>query len=181
MSFARARARAVRRSWVLRRLRGAAGVAASAGVVSAVLVVTLVTPVQATPVVLEQAWELPPAFDSPPLRPDGVSFAHGDFSDDPLDQVATPVDDPGVPAVEEIPVVDPEALLEQEPVARDEFSDTFDVGQGLLVSRVSAEPLNVQDESEGWVPISTEVIRPGFDSYCFSRAAVAVSVGSRSA
>jgi RHS repeat-associated protein len=137
--------------------------------VSSVLLLTsLATPVAAAPVedppgiTLQESGDVLPPLPSDELVWPDVEFPEGDFSDDPADDVvAEDVPDKAGPSV--VPEFDPEQLVaEEEPVSRDAFSDTYEIADGMFVSRVSAEPLNVTDDVTGkWVPISTEVVAEG--------------------
>lgn len=51
-----------------------------------------------------------------------------------------------------------------EPVKSTATSNTYDVGDGLRVTELSAEPINVRDADGSWTPISTEVT-PGEDGH----------------
>ena len=136
-----------------------------------VLVVTLLQPVQeARAADVEPSLndrEINAALPSPDLDKRVTTAPEGDFTIDgslaetgaPLSVVmdAFSVDPSALPLPEvDLGSLDLEAL---EPVTRTEYTETFSLGDGIMVDRVGYEPLNVLAEDGTWVPVNTGIYR----------------------
>lgn len=140
-----------------RRLRVILGASVS-GIVVAALVGTGLVPVgllaapaaaaeRATPV------EVPPAQDAGPAG----SLPSGDFSRPPSQPTAPRSADGSQGDSPDLSSFDPSGKTV---VSRDEFTNTYDTGNGNRVSLVSAAPVNV-DLGDGFVPIKTDLSTTG--------------------
>ena len=72
-----------------------------------------------------------------------------------LTHVDPPADGPSAGSLEDF------TADAQDVVSRNEFSTTYDDGEGGNVSEVSPTPVNVKDGAQGWVPIETDLETTG--------------------
>jgi large repetitive protein len=130
--------------------------------VSAALVGTIIEPV-AFPAYAEVDVDapadgiLPPLESSSPQVP-ALTAPTGDFAD-PVRATAADqtLRDEAITDAEapDPTTIDTDSLV---PIALDEFSTDYAVDGGFTVTKVSAEPVNIQTDSGAWVPISTDVV-----------------------
>jgi large repetitive protein len=133
--------------------------------VSAVLVITVAEPV-VFPAHAEALADAPasgvlPALEATPAELPKLTFPSG--SETVPGTVLTPESMSWAlrPANTDVPDASEVDVTGLNPFESDEFSDTYALGQGLFFTRLSAEPVNIQDESGEWAPISTDVVDTG--------------------
>ena len=95
-----------------------------------------------------------PVMASAELDVPDLSMPEGDFGGFEAETV-----DLGRGAMVQSPSVAPVDVEDLVPVNREEYANTFDAGDGLMLTEVSAEPLNVMVDGE-WTEVSTTL---GFD------------------
>ena len=139
-------------------------------VASVALVLGFVTPTYAEDVAAPGAsFELPPPEESPDVEAPGTEFPEGDFSVvaggvKPLVKDAV-VGKRAAPLSKVDTSIDPAELEDLEVVGRDEFTTTWELEDGSFATAVSALPLNAEDESGDWVPVSVDLEKASDGSF----------------
>jgi RHS repeat-associated protein len=139
-------------------------------VASVALVLGFVTPTYAEDLAAPEApFELPPPEESPAVEVPATEFPEGDYS------AATSGVKPSVKEVtagkqtagpSKIDVgVDPDELEDLDVVERDEFTTTWELEDGSFATAISAVPLNAEDESGAWVPVSVDLEKASDGSF----------------
>jgi large repetitive protein len=138
-------------------------VAVSATVASLALVLSILQPfeieAQAADVDIEETLESLPALDSTGAALTPVEYPEGSFV------AAAPAQESSDTSWALKPFVMSDAAdvdtSELSPLMRDEFSNTYSLGHGFLMTEVSEEAVNIRDDEDKWVPISTDVVPDG--------------------